>query len=715
MTYAELIQRTLAYGADQGDRHLRDLRWAINKFFELANLEPSMECDDQFLTNDYIQLLRARAERDGKLHKGGSSPWASRMKHVVRMRRDLRDLEKGTTFAEMLTDGLTKAELTHKELGRRIGVTPNTITNWCSGSYLPSEPRRATIAEIDKMLGLSGRLVASLNGVILATHSLKKQYEFTPDDKIALKAGKGSLRHLVRFWSKERGVTVSGILKTVKCRGTLINFFPASDQAATLRASDRPVFDLVDQRLNVAGKILAAFDRELASQKPQIRLRFSYSSWPPQLRREFSLLEAYKFDNPKGLERTVAGRWTSSKHPDGSHRSASRDAARGLLEYLFGHALAVGLVNSPADLRLAHAIEPEILIGFLRARMKRMNRTYFTPGETNPVRFVLALIYGGGQDGNPGLGYFANDEVGSQYWSDPFFAQRLPQEIVVVAQGGYRIQSGKYVIPEHDMRARWQAYLAHVWRTLRKFVISTPIKSTRKYSRSIADILADPDYDIGKWLKGGFEHLVTHSPARGSSPRAWARHVRMCVLFMALSTRGFRRSTLLKMELCHIVLNERTKKYHFAIPEEMFKQRGKGGSKGGVEAEVDDVLVPFEFSREPLIPSAATELLNLYLKDARPLLKISGNSLFGFNCGASLYEAVRTMTMLALGRKMGLHAFRYLIATWAKRLGLAVEDTADILGHLPQTTQGIYDMTIAQDTGRRTNASIKRLFPKRSA
>jgi hypothetical protein len=55
-------------------------------------------------------------------------------------------------------------------------------------------------------------------------------------------------------------------------------------------------------------------------------------------------------------------------------------------------------------------------------------------------------------------------------------------------------------------------------------------------------------------------------------------------------------------------------------------------------------------------------------------------------------------------------AFRCLIATWARRQGLTVEEVAETLGHLPHTTKGIYDKTTAHDKGRRTNASIKRIF-----
>jgi transcriptional regulator with XRE-family HTH domain len=323
----------LVYRAEQGDKDVKGQRSAINKFFELAKLEPSMECDDRFLTQEYIQQLRTLGERDGILHKGGSSSWASRMKHFVRMWRDLQASAKGAIFAVVLTEGLRKAKLTPAELGRRIGVSRTAIHFWCLGSSSPSEPHRATVAKMDEILGLSGRLVASLAGVMLQKQSLRKQHEFSPEEETALKAGKGSLRHLVLFWSKERGVTITDTLKTAGCRGWLRYFFFTTDRAVSFRASDRPTFDFIDRKLNLGGKILAAFDRELPAQKPQTTLRLSYTSWPSNLKEEFSLLEEYKFDNPKGLERTVAGRWTSSKYPDGSYRCASRDAARSIFEY----------------------------------------------------------------------------------------------------------------------------------------------------------------------------------------------------------------------------------------------------------------------------------------------------------------------------------------------------------------------------------------------
>lgn len=712
MTYADLFIQTLANRTARGDKDLKGLRSATNKFLKLAGLRPESECEDKLLTKEHLLKLRAQAEHDGDLKSASSSSWSSRMMHVSRTWRDLKAAANGTTFASELNDAMKQAKISRDRLARLAGVSPSAIYQWAHGRSMPCESKRAVITEIDKVLGLKGRLEASLSGVMLFSKSGER---YDPEEIAKFRSGDGDLHDLVRFWCNERKLKFSPTLREASFRKSVVLYFASSGfgpRPASVRLvpGDLTAFESLDRKLDAEGKLIAAFKRTIESQTPlPPSSSFPYADWSASLKDEFLQLEQYKFDNPKGLERTVLGRWTSTTYANGCSKCPTRFRYLKMFEFIFGYALGSGIVKSPSDLRLAHITVPEIFIGALRSRMKRTKRTSFNKGDTGLITTLFSLIYGGDET-DSGLGYFANDSVGQMYWSDPFFERCLPLLADSRSQGGYRIFSGKRGIPADDLAGRWQAYLQQVWRTMSKFLRSTPIKNQGKYYKSVADILSNPDFDITTWLKGGFERLVTLAPARDSSPVAWARHVRLCVLYMALVTRGFRRSTLFRMELQHIVFNPSTGKYNFAIPEDLFKQRGKGGSKGGVQAEVDDVLSSFERSRAPLIPSAATALLNLYLKEARPLLGIHHDSLFGFDSFSGFDSAVVVMSIRALGRPVRFHAFRYLLATWAKRLGLSVEETADILGHLPSATKAIYDLTNAQDTGRRTNASIKRIF-----
>ncbi len=713
MTYAELFKRTEARRAEQGDKDPKGLRAAMNKFLELENLGSGDECDGRLLAEEHIQILRAHGERDGKLSKGSSSSWASRMKHVVRMHRDLAEAASGASFSTLLVGALDQARMSRKSLAKEVGMSNSTLNNWCWGPALPSKESLPVVAEVDRILKLDGRLVASLEGFIL---NVNHRDQFSPDECAALDRGEGPLHRLVRYSLMKQGKAVAPVLVEEGFRASLRSDFTGTSWARgrrphALKAEDQLAFASLDRSLASGGRILAAFERELAAQMKTKKapLQLPYGEWPQRLQDEWTQLVAYKTDNPDGLRRTKKGRWTVKVYPNGRKSCPSADLTKETFARHFRYALDSGIVKKKSDLRLAHAIVPEILIGATRARMERNGRQDLNGADSSVVASFYTLIYGGGDPHNPGCGFFANDEVGALFWSDPFFASRLPLEYEAEAVGGYRIRGAKIQIPKDDLSSRWQAYLAFAWKKVAQYAAGSEVRSDAKFAKSVADILKNPAFDIGAWLREGFGKLVTCVPPRASSPIRWARHVRSCVLFVLLATRGFRQDTLVRLTLDHVVYDPGSRRYMFSIPEDLFKQRGRGGSKGGVHAEVDDVLSSFMRSREPLLPPAIKGILDIYLKEARPLLEIESNSLFGWSSGKSVYPVVQKTTLIALARRIGIHAFRYLIATWAKREGLSVESVAEILCHLPATTQRIYDMTTAQDTGRRTNAAIKQL------
>lgn len=713
MTYAELIKQTIVDRLEVRREGDKNLPAAFKKFLSMANLSDREECDDHFLTEDYIQQLRARGEADGTLSKASSASWVSLMKPVLHTRQAYLAAMQGKSFTFLLREGLKNSGLRHADAARAVGTNPTRLTGWASAGKYPGEHMLPVVAKLDALFKQGGKLTASLSYVTLRRTT---RDDFTTEQKNALLAGVGSLNALVRFWVVEglgKG-KFSALSKEVGLRPTVQSRFSSTVNAKQktphhVRPSDRAAIEQIDKRTGAKGKILAAFDREIAAQKPVLKVGFLYSEWPQRLKDEFLALEEYKLDNPKGLERVERGRWSTVTNPDGRVVCASRDGLMRVLEAMFGYALRSGVVKSPADLRLAHCVVPEVVMGSIRERMKRMKRDHLVQADEVVLVHILSLIYGGGNPEVPGYGYFANDEVGAVYWADPYFAKLLPLEAEIVAPGGYRVQSGKMAIPAKDKRARWQAWLATVWKALARFDRAQTYKKG-DFAGRIQDILANPDFDIGAWLDEGFTKLSAKARPKGSSPVAWAQQVRLCVLYTMLTTRAFRRGTLLRMETKHLVLNKQSGKYHYAIPEPLFKTRGKGGSKGGVQAEVDDVLRRFEAVEFKQMPVGAHDLIRLYLTEARPLLKPANDSFFVWNTKEGLHAGAKTMSRQALGRELSLHPFRYLIATWAKRLGIKVEDTADILGHLPRTTQATYDMTTAQDTGRRTNTSIKRLY-----
>jgi hypothetical protein len=711
MTYAELFTQTLAAQRGEGRQGTKNMPAAFKKFLSLATLSADAECDDRLLTEDYIQQLRARAEADGALNKASSASWVSLMKPMLHTRRACLADMQGKSFTFLLREGLKKSGLRHTDAARAVGMPPTQLTSWASAGKFPADHMLPVIAKLDTLFKQDGKLTASLSYVTLR-HMTRDN--FTPEQKKSLRAGDGTLNALVRFWVVLGNQKFSGLFKEAKLRPAVWTRFNFTVNARyylplRLRPTDRPAFTVIDQKVGARGKILAAFDRELAAQKPVVKVGFLYAEWSQQLKDEFRALEEYKMDNPKGLERVERGKWTAVTHPSGRVICASRDGLVRILEALFGYALRSGIVKDPATLRLAHAALPEIIMGSIRERMTRMKRDHLVQADEVVIIHVMSLIYGGGNPEVPGYGYFANDEVGAEYWNDPFFAKLLPLEAEIVAPGGYRVQSGKMSIPAKDKRARWQAWLATVWKALSRFDRAQTYKKGN-FAGRIQDILSNLDFDIGAWLDEGFTKLSAKARPKASSPVAWAQQVRLCVLYMMLTTRAFRRGTLLRLETKHIVLNKQSGKYHYAIPEPLFKTRGKGGSKGGVQAEIDDVLRRFEAVEFKQMPVGAHDLIRLYLNEARPLLTPDNDSFFVWNTKEGLHAGAKKMSREALGRQLSFHPFRYLIATWAKRRGIKVEDAADILGHLPRTTQATYDMTNAQDTGRRTNKSIKSLY-----
>jgi hypothetical protein len=263
------------------------------------------------------------------------------------------------------------------------------------------------VARLDDLFKLKGRLVASLTYVKLRS---TRRDDFTSEQKRNLRAGDGSLNALVRFWvvdvlGKGRFSALSrevGLRSIVHLRfGATVN---AKQRTRHLRLSDRLAIEQIDKRTGADGKILAAFDRELAAQKPTERIGFPYADWPQRLQDEFRDLEEYKLDNPKGLERVPRGKWTSVTRPDGRVVCESRQSMMGILEAIFGYALRSSMVKSPEALRLAHCVVPEIIMGSVRERMKRMKRNHFVQADEVVLSIALSLIYGGGNPEVQGYG-----------------------------------------------------------------------------------------------------------------------------------------------------------------------------------------------------------------------------------------------------------------------------------------------------------------------
>jgi hypothetical protein len=617
----------------------------------------------------------------------------------------------------VLGEGLQRAEVSEAAFAERFDLSKPTLYTWRTGRASPSEAQRSAMPEMDRYLGMNGRLVAAFSAY---TPQKCSRDAFSPDQKEALSAGNGTLHQLVRYWAQQDDeVTLRPLFKAAQMREHLYQNWlclPLATRGVPgLQSADRSAFEHIDRELDAKGKIVAAFDKQLAAQGAQsVRIGFPYREWSEQLKREFKHLETYKFKNPQVLGRSKKGVWTQSLNLKGDLESQSSNTTRKYFEQLFGHAItACGL--KPEELRLAHVVVPEVVTGFILARMSRTDRDKFNQADYSHLGISQSLIYSGGELGGDFCGYFVNDAVAEEYWDDPYIAARLPLSFVPQARGGYQIAVERIAIPPDNKRARWHAFLAESCSKFRRFTHSKGKAESDRFYHRVQNLIENPDYDLGKWLKDGFAKLINSAPPRHSAPIAWAKHVRKCVLYMLVVTRAFRRMTLARLELRHIVPNSDKTKYHFDIEEDLFKQKGKGGSKGGVQAEVDDVLLlAFEMTEKPLIDGSATALLRLYVEEARPLLGIKSNSFFGLE-PESLGTAFSQTTKTVFGREVNLHAIRYVLATWCLRQGISVEDTAAILGHLPSATKLIYSHLTAVDVGRKSNKSVKQAFAKRFA
>lgn len=714
MNFGELIEQTAARLIVDRVQDIRGFRSSANTFLRLAGLSTESECTNDYLSDEHVQRVRSNGEASGALAKGGSAAWSSRVKQLVVTWQRIQARNEGTTFNALLGQAMKETGESIIAVATATGMSKHVLRDWVAGKS-PAECNRSAIARLDAYFKLGGRLVASLAGVKLHSRPVAKVYSAEERDEIL--AGKADLHATTRFFAAEADVYLTELARAAGMRATLLRWIQGATglRKVALRTSDGPAFLALDASTKAGGVVYAVFQRHLACRVSDDKLMFTLPNWPAGLKADYERLCAYKTVNPTGLDRSERARWITYTMPDGTRFTPTEETWRSTFEYVFGYALRSGAVARSEDLRLAHMTVVELVTGFLLERMERRQRDHLNTSDRTALRVFYSLTWGGGEDGG-GCGYFANDSIGVEYWADPYFATRLPTQWLPISAGGYRIASEPIIIPREKWANRWQAYLAEVNKRIGKFERGHDfIKGD--YAESVRDILANPDFDVGKWLREGFQRLLTNVPPRGSAPQRWAQHVRKCVLYLFMCTRGFRRSTHARLEMKHIEWNVTTGVYMYHIPAELTKMRGKGGSKGGVHAAVDDVLG--DFDRRPAgmaaLPDNATALLDVFIKEARPLLGIENNSFYGWASGDGVYEAFTALCLEALGREIPPHAFRYLIATWCKRTGIPVEQAAAILIHLPGATQEIYDKTNAIDVGRSTNAAVRRLFGRPAA
>ncbi|MGA2750434.1 MAG: hypothetical protein ABSG59_16795 [Verrucomicrobiota bacterium] len=310
--------------------------------------------------------------------------------------------------------------------------------------------------------------------------------------------------------------------------------------------------------------------------------RLSFEDWPEDLQRQYHRIVLYKTINPEGLPESPAAagdRWTDM---------TSEIGFRDFSETLFGY-LKNGIKKfRPEELSFTLLCDRQLVQGlydFIRERAHRKSYSQFAQSNSrtllNLYRYFMPIL--------------AAVAAVEKRWQDRLLAE------AEAINGASEEQKAELLDPT-KWEARWRYHLYLAVEDTKEFLRCSTFESQRLSKKAWP--LIEQDIALGLILKE--LHRRAHNmPTIILSPKAAICSRRLTLaIFAVLCT--FRTATFLRLRTEHVVVPGDAW-VRLAVPESLLRSHGKGGGKGGVSGNVQEI-------------EWAHDEIRRYVKQSRPIL-----------------------------------------------------------------------------------------------
>lgn len=449
----------------------------------------------------------------------------------------------------------------YEEICAEAGLAPNQLKVWVRES--PRYTTNITPAQalkLDELLAADGNLFSSYTATTQHT-----AYEVLPSVRDMLLSrtsfGQELRRYRQRLHKTARQV-VDEIAETtgIKACASLLTMW---EQGAYLPSlPQQPLIAALDDYFDADGDLEQAWrsdwPREVYS-----AYRFSFEEWPEDLQRQYHRIVLYKTINPEGLPESPAGgdRWTDI---------TSEMGFRDFSEIFFGYLINGAKVFRRGELSFTLMCDRQLVQGlydFIRERAHR--KTYSQFAQTNS-RTLLNLY----RFFMPCLAASAAVEKNCQ--------DRLSTESKAI-RGANEEQTAE-PLDSTNPEAHWRYHLRLVIEDTKEFIRCNTIESCRLSKKAWP--LIEEDIALGLLLDE-LHRRSQKMPTIILSPKAAVLSRRLTMAILAVLC-TFRTATFLRLRTEHVVVPA-DDWVRLAVPEGLLRSRGKGGGKGGVFGNVQEI------------------------------------------------------------------------------------------------------------------------------
>ena len=450
------------------------------------------------------------------------------------------------------------------------------------------------------------------------------------------------------------------------------------------------VIAALDQIYAAGGQLIEAWEAENPRQTFAPYL-LAFDKWPEGVRRQFEQLALYKTINPGNLTRSDArsgDRWNSP---------ASRMKLQRWCEHYFGYLVHVrGMALESLSLSLL--ADWDLVKAYFDFVRDGAGKTAYSQDSfiiTSQLHNIYLFF----------LPSIADDAVREAHW-----AGRLPtcgKKPVQIVPGVTREEEVKLETLEEG----WNYYLRLTARRARDFQCEKEFANESLSGRALA--LLDAEVGVAR-IAAVVEHLLVKMRGRIRCRKAAILLRRLAVVALLIA-RNFRPATLVGLKLPHVEVID-DGRIKLKIPEKLFKNKGKGGSQGGVNGKLPDV-------------DWIHEAIRRWLQEGRPFLlrdaaargeKDEGWFFFSADHagpkavpgGPSAAKSLAGDAALILGYNP--YGQRYLFANDAWNKGIPVEHTAINLQQTSEINREVYARVTAKQRGRRASGTMTPLLTVKS-
>jgi hypothetical protein len=590
-----------------------------------------------------------------------------------------------TDFSDILWLCIRESGLTHAEVSLRSGIPVKKIKTWLErNSAFVMDMTDAQAVLLDGILGADNKLIATYAAMTQAVAyaplhtALDQVLERTPFSQILKDYRRGApqtVRSLLAEVEELSGIRVAG---SVLARWEQGYGRPCQEMMGVIAA--------LDQIYAAGGTLVAAWEAENPRQTFAPYL-LAFDKWPEGVRRQFEKLALYKTTNPDVLTRsdTRSGdRWNSP---------ASRMKLQRWCEHYFGYLVHVrGMALEGLSLSLL--ADWDLVKAYFDFVRDGTGKTAYSQ-DPFIVASHLHNIY-----------LFFLPSIAAEAVREAHWAGRMPtvgQKPVKIVDGVTRQEKVELETPEEG----WNYYLRLTARRARDFQCEQEFTNESLSGRALA--LLDAEVGVAR-IAAIVERLLVKMRGRIRCRKAAILLRRLAVVALLIA-RNFRPGTLVKLKSEHVeVMADGRIKLHF--PEALFKNKGRGGSQGGVEGILPNVDWIHEAIRRwvqegrPFLLRAAAargeqdEGWFFIRADQKGPKAVPG--------GPSAAKSLAGDAALILGYNP--YGQRYLFANDAWNKGIPVEHTAINLQQTSKINREVYARVTAKQRGRRASGTMTPLL-----